>query len=125
MARISLKEAAKISRLDESKFDATTDEDIARQIADDPDLAPELSARSDRLPPDPRTLRERVGMSQEGFARALGVPVATLRNWEQKRFKLDPAAVSLLRIVDRDPEAAFRLLGAKVEKGRMRRHRAA
>ena len=27
---------------DWSKFDATTDEDIARQIAEDPDTAPEL-----------------------------------------------------------------------------------
>ncbi len=125
MARMTLKEAAKAGRIDAAKLDVTTDEDIARQIADDPDVAPDLSTRSDPLPPDPRMLRERVGMSQEAFARTLGIPVATLRNWEQKRFKLDPAAVSLLRIVDRDPEAAFRLLGVKVEKGRTRRRKAA
>ncbi len=42
---------------------------------------------------------------------ALGVPVATLRNWEQGRTQPDPAAVALLRIVEREPEAAFRALG--------------
>lgn len=125
MARMPLKEAAKAGQIDETKLDATTDEGIARQIAGDPDLAPDLSTADAPLPPDPRTLRERIGVSQEAFARALGIPVATLRNWEQRRFRLDPAAVSLLRIVDRDPVVAFRLLGAKIEKGRVRRRQVA
>jgi uncharacterized protein (DUF4415 family) len=36
-------ESKRVSRTDWAKVDATTDEDIARQIAEDPDAAPELT----------------------------------------------------------------------------------
>ncbi len=49
-------------------------------------------------------------MTQVAFAEAIGVPVATLRNWEQGRVAPDPAARALLRILDREPEAALRAL---------------
>ena len=35
---------------------------------------------------------------------------ATLRNWEQNRFVMEPAARTLLKLVDREPEAALRAL---------------
>lgn len=39
-------------------------------------------------------LRRAAGLTQEGLAHAAGVPVGTLRNWEQGRFvpRLDTAA---------------------------------
>jgi uncharacterized protein (DUF4415 family) len=44
IVKIDLAEAkASLKDRDWSKFDATTDEDIARQIADNPDAAPELT----------------------------------------------------------------------------------
>jgi putative transcriptional regulator len=33
-----------------------------------------------------------------------------LRNWEQNRFVLEPAARTLLKLIDREPEAALRAL---------------
>jgi putative transcriptional regulator len=42
------------------------------------------------------------------FAHA--IPVATLRNWEQNRFAMEPAAQTLLKLIDREPEAALRAL---------------
>jgi putative transcriptional regulator len=36
--------------------------------------------------------------------------VATVRNWEQSRTSMDPAIRSLLRVVERQPEAALRAL---------------
>jgi putative transcriptional regulator len=45
-----------------------------------------------------------------GFAALLGIPVATLRNWEQDRVVMDPAARSLLKVIDREPEAVLRAL---------------
>jgi putative transcriptional regulator len=51
-------------------------------------------------------------MTQEDFAKALRIPLATLRNWEQGRVGLDPAVRSLLTIVARNPEAAFAALAA-------------
>ena len=49
-------------------------------------------------------------MTQEVFAKAIGVPVATVRNWEQARTGMDPAVQSLLRVVEREPDAALRAL---------------
>jgi putative transcriptional regulator len=60
----------------------------------------------------PRLLRKRLGMTQMEFARALRIPVSTLRNWEQGRVLPDPAARSLLAIVARNPKVALKTLAA-------------
>ena len=60
----------------------------------------------------PQLLRRRLGMTQDEFARALRIPLATLRNWEQGRVLPDPAARSLLTIVAKDPKAALKALAA-------------
>jgi putative transcriptional regulator len=49
-------------------------------------------------------------MSQDVFAATIGVPVATIRNWEQRRTGIAPTARTLLRILEREPEAALRAL---------------
>ncbi len=48
-------------------------------------------------------LRRFVGLSQSGFAQALGISVHTLRNWEQGRRKPEGPALALLRIAARHP----------------------
>ncbi|MHA7817645.1 MAG: helix-turn-helix domain-containing protein [Pseudohaliea sp.] len=48
-------------------------------------------------------LRHFVGLSQMDFARALGISVHTLRNWEQGRRKPDGPALALLKIAARHP----------------------
>jgi putative transcriptional regulator len=53
-----------------------------------------------------------VNMTQEEFADALGIPVATLRNWEQGRHGIDPAARSLLIPIASDPEETLATLAA-------------
>lgn len=45
--------------------------------------------------------RERLGLTQEDAARALGVPVATYRNWEWRRRKIPPPIPVLARYVER------------------------
>ena len=65
-----------------------------------------------RLAPDVRAIRAQLGMTQEVFAKAIGVPVATVRNWEQSRTRMDPAVRSLLRVVEREPDAALRALAS-------------
>jgi len=60
----------------------------------------------------PQVLRKQLHMTQTEFAKALRIPLATLRNWEQGRVLPDPAARSLLTIVARNPRAAFRALAA-------------
>jgi len=52
---------------------------------------------------DVATLRRFVGLTQADFARAMGISVHTLRNWEQDRRKPEGPAISLLRIAARHP----------------------
>lgn len=82
---------------------------IARAIKDDPDTPPEVTL--DMLIA-PKNLRRRLGMTQEQFANAIGLPVATLRNWEQGRNSIDPAGESLLILIARDPEGVLSALAA-------------
>ena len=52
---------------------------------------------------DVSALRKFVGLSQVDFAKALGISVYTLRNWEQGRRVPDGPALALLRIAARHP----------------------
>lgn len=54
--------------------------------------------------PDPRIIREGMGMTQERFATALGISVKTLRNWEQGRREPSGPAMRLLEIAAKHPE---------------------
>ena len=52
---------------------------------------------------DVSALRRFVGLTQAQFARAMGISVHTLRNWEQGRRHPDGPAIALLRIAARHP----------------------
>jgi DNA-binding transcriptional regulator YiaG len=74
------------------------------------DLAPLNVELRRRLPTsgnvaDIAEMRSRRGLSQREYAELLGLDVRTLQNWEQGRNRPDPAAVSLMRIFDRTPDA--------------------
>lgn len=59
---------------------------------------------------DVTALRRFVGMTQHEFARAVGISVDTLQNWEQGRRRPQGAAVALIRILARDPRVLRRNL---------------
>lgn len=52
----------------------------------------------------------KLGATQLTFATAIGVPVKTLRNWEQRRRKPTGPARVLLSLIKRDPRAVFGLM---------------
>jgi putative transcriptional regulator len=57
-----------------------------------------------------RELRARLGLTQSEFASRLGLPVDTIRNWEQgKRAPRGPAR-ALLLLIARAPQLAFQAL---------------
>ena len=56
-------------------------------------------------PPEVYEVRRGYGLTQERFARMLGISVATLRNWEQGRRKPEGSARVLLEVAKRHPEA--------------------
>ncbi len=96
-------------RVDRAKVAATTEEDIRRhQVEDGED--PDAPLPPFRPTPNVRAIRTQLHMTQDVFAKAIGVPVATVRNWEQSRTSMDPAVRSLLRVVEREPDAALRAL---------------
>ena len=96
------------SQRDRATIEATTEDDIRRQMIEDGENPDEEVSESDII--SPWYIRKRLGMSQREFANTLGVPVATLRNWEQNRVAMEPATIALMRILAREPEAALRAL---------------
>jgi putative transcriptional regulator len=60
-----------------------------------------------------RAIRAAARMTQAEFAARIGVPVETVRNWEQgKRSPRGPAR-ALLRMIEGAPEIAFSVLGKR------------
>jgi putative transcriptional regulator len=63
-------------------------------------------ARVDRISPDSiSAVRARLGLSQTQFARALGISLDTLQNWEQGRRRPTGPAKVLLKVAAKHPEA--------------------
>jgi putative transcriptional regulator len=65
---------------------------------------------SETGPVEVRDLRRRAQLTQQEFATRLGVPVETIRNWEQgKRAPRGPAR-ALLAVIAHSPEMVFAAL---------------
>jgi putative transcriptional regulator len=95
---------ASIGRIDPDRVDATTEEEIARQKAADDKEAMQDAARY------ARRIRKRLGLTQTEFSLRIGVSVDTIRNWEQGKRCPTGAARSLLKVLDKAPEASLAAL---------------
>jgi putative transcriptional regulator len=102
---------ARPSKRNRARIEATTEDDIRRQVIEDGENPDEMLSEKDII--SPWYIRKRLGLSQREFANTLGIPVATLRNWEQNRVAMEPATIALMRILAREPEAALRALGRR------------
>ena len=65
-----------LAATDWNTIDAMTDENIARQIASNPDAAPEMAPEI-----DVRAIRRAAGMTQAQFAAAYEFSVRTVQEW--------------------------------------------
>jgi len=74
-------------------------------------LAPDaFGPAADGGTPEVRDLRRRARLTQQEFAERLGVPVETIRNWEQgKRAPRGPAR-ALLAVIAHAPDTVFAAL---------------
>src|SRR5712691_2101030 len=74
-------------------------------------LAPQaFPAPTENGTPEVRDLRRRARLTQQEFAARLGVPVETIRNWEQgKRAPRGPAR-ALLAVIAHAPDTVFAAL---------------
>lgn len=111
-----------LSKVDWAKVTRISEKDIAKQIASDADTAPiftdaELD-RARRVIPSAsvrnvKSLRRRLGLSQQQFADRYGFSVETIRNYEQgHRQPTGPARV-LLQVIASEPDAVTRALSRK------------
>ena len=96
-----------LAAVDWAFVDAMTDEDIARQIAANPDAAPDMAPEV-----DVRAIRHATGMTQAQFAAAFEFSVRTLREWERGAKKPSGPARTLLRAIKGDSEGLRRALAA-------------
>ena len=93
------------SEVDWERIDAMTDEDIARQVAENPDAAP--------LPEevDVRAVIEASGAkSVPDFARRFHLNRRVVESWVSGRRAPADAAETLLRLIQRDPKKIEELL---------------
>jgi putative transcriptional regulator len=108
MAKILSKAARDaLAATDWRKVDAITDEDIARQIASNPDAAPDMAPQI-----DVRAIRRAAGMTQAEFAAAYEFSVRTVQEWERGAKRPSGPARTLLRAIKADPEGLRKALAA-------------
>ena len=92
-------------RVNRRRLDETTEQDIARQqLADDAESMQDAARFA-------RRVRKRLGLTQLEFSQRIDVSLDTIRNWEQGKRRPTGAAKALLKMLDKAPETALRILG--------------
>jgi putative transcriptional regulator len=102
----------KKTKIDWSRLDAMTPAQRRAAAMADPDARPMTDkewAKAKRVPRI-RTLRRALHLTQEEFADQFGVPVGTIRDWEQGRKEPDAAAKAYLWVIAREPDVVRKAL---------------
>ena len=82
----------------------------ARADKDNPPLEDRPAASLGKPRPRVFVMRRALKMTQDEFAAAFGIPVGTLRDWEQGRAEPDQAARSYLRVIASNPDLVRKAL---------------
>jgi putative transcriptional regulator len=77
-----------------------------------PSIAPGRPAQTDAG--YARRIRSQTRLTQAEFAARIGVPIETVRNWEQGKRQPRGPARALLRLLDEAPDVAFSVLSRKL-----------
>src|ERR1700712_4679450 len=79
--------------------------------------SPAITSTNAATAPTARDLRRRARLTQTEFATRLGVPVETIRNWEQgKRMPRGPAR-ALLAVIAQAPDTVVAALAVRAAPG--------
>jgi putative transcriptional regulator len=102
-------------KTDWKAIDKLSDAEVERRALSDPDAAPltRKDLKKLRRSPRVRIVRLALALTQEAFADAYGIPVATLRDWEQGRREPDQASRTLLKLIERMPHEVRKALAAE------------
>lgn len=97
-----------------------TQEDVEKQLSKLIKLERKDYAEAGKELPEPSTrparmtgalpARKATGLNQRRFSTFTGIPVATLRNWEQGRSKPTGPAQALLCVIEHDPDNVVQVL---------------
>jgi putative transcriptional regulator len=103
-----------LDTFDWAAFDAMTDEEVHAAALADPDAQPLTDEQLARMKPFSRVkrLRIKLRLTQEQFAKRYGIPLSTLRDWEQYRTEPDQAAQSYIKAIEACPEIIAQALSA-------------
>jgi putative transcriptional regulator len=96
-----------LASTDWSKIDAMTDEDVAGQIASNPDAAPDMAPEI-----DVRAIRRAAGMTQAQFSATYEFSIRTVQEWERGAKKPSGPARTLLPAIRADPDGLRKALAA-------------
>lgn len=96
-----------------ARLRAKSNEQVLADARADPDALPVEDRKVGQLGKASRVslarrIRWKLGLSQSEFATTFGIPLGTLRDWEQHRRLPDQAAKSYLEVIERDPESVRR-----------------
>lgn len=104
--------STKVSRTREDAFlDGL--EDVARHLSGEVTIKPDIVC----LPPqNPKEIRENLALSQSSFSGRFGIPLATIKNWEQGRRSPDQPTNVLLYLISQMPEKVTHCLRNQAAK---------
>jgi len=107
------------ARIDWTRFDTMTAEERHAAAMTDPDAKPLEPKDLKRMPrvPQVKVIRRALDLSQEQFAADFGIPVGTVRDWEQGRKVPDAAAKAYLRPLHKVPSASPLSVAQRCERG--------
>jgi putative transcriptional regulator len=94
---------------DWARIAAMTDEEAHQNALTDPDNPPLTNEQLSRMRrvPNPREIREQLGLTQREFAQRFEIALGTLRDWEQGARRPDSAARAYLRVIQHNPDAVL------------------
>ena len=106
------KRPRRLTKAEAAQLDIRTDEDLTAAAESDPDNLPldDRALARLRRPLDVKAILKGLKLTQQQFAQEFGLELRTVQDWEQRRVLPTGAARTLLRIIERDPEAVRRAL---------------
>ena len=104
-----------LDNFDWARLDAMTGEEVHAAALSDPDAQPRTEEQLARMKPfsPAKRLRMRLHLTQEEFAKRYGIPLSTLRDWEQCRTEPDRAAQSYILAIEACPGAIAEALSKR------------
>jgi putative transcriptional regulator len=101
-----------LKKVDWTAFNAMTEEERHAAAISDPDCLPATEAMlaTARRRVNVAALRTKLGLTQAEFASRFGLPIGTIRDWEQGVHIPDRAARVLLAVIAHSPDAVTKAL---------------